>query len=200
MRRISALLITMALACNVASAVTPPEGGAGAGEIQFMHFEPGLMIWTLVIFVALLALLSRFAFRPIAQALVEREQRIRDSVETARKTREEAEEILAKYRAQLDEARAEARKILEEGRNQAEETRREITDKARQESQRILEAAQAEIEHLQAKSLEELRETVAHLSVRIASELVRARVDDKENRRLVDEFLDDLKTHDTATG
>jgi F-type H+-transporting ATPase subunit b len=174
---------------------------AGHGGAGVFHFDPGLQLWTLVTFVALLWLLWKFAFPPISRALEERETTIRGAVEEAEQRRREAEELQRDYKKRLDEAHDETRRILDEGRRLAETTRQEITDKARAESHEILERAKGEIDHMKLKGVEELRETVAHMSVEIASQVLRAEIDEDAHRKLVDDLVAELKDrHGTRTG
>src|SRR6185312_10313619 len=80
----------------------------------------GLMIWTLVVFVVTMLLLRRYAFPAISQALGKRQKAIEDSIDTAERTRTEADKLLAEYRERLKEARAQADEIVHRARHAAE--------------------------------------------------------------------------------
>ena len=168
------------------------EAARERGEGVF-RFDPGLQVWTLLSFATMLLLLWKFAFPPLVRALEERERAIRDSVDAARRRQEEAEALLQSYKDRLDKAQEEAHRILEEGRRLAEAARQEIAGKAQEESRRILERAEIEIGRMKEKGIEELRETVGHLSVEIAARVLHAEIDESAHRKLVDGLLSELK-------
>src|SRR6185312_12765882 len=85
----------------------------------------GLMIWTLVVFVVTMLLLRRYAFPAISQALGKRQKAIEDSIDTAERTRTEADKLLAEYRERLKEARAQADEIVQRA---LSDIRREVAD------------------------------------------------------------------------
>ena len=80
----------------------------------------GLMIWTLFVFLFTMYVLSKVAFPRIQEALDNRANAIRDSIEQAEKTRQEADQILEEYRARLREARQQADDIVARARKAAE--------------------------------------------------------------------------------
>src|SRR5688500_18796189 len=92
------------------------EHGGGAAEESGGSFlvEPGvgLMVWTLAVFLASMALLAKLAFPRIGEALDKRQRAIEDSIDTAQRTKEEAEKLLAEYRERLKEARVQAEEIV----------------------------------------------------------------------------------------
>src|SRR5882672_5564954 len=80
----------------------------------------GLMVWTLLVFGLTMVLLSRLAFPLISQALERRKRNIEESIDTAERTRTEADELLAEYRERLKEARAQAEEIVQRARQAAD--------------------------------------------------------------------------------
>jgi len=191
-RFICALLATSALA-HCATCVLAAEDGAapGAGN-ELPPTDWGLQIWTLVCFVVLLVLLAKFAFRPIAEALDRRGNTIKKSIEEAEKQRTEAKKLMDDYQKQLAEARAEANKIIEEARGLGENVRKEVVEKATAEASSLVQRAQEEIQHQKEKGVQELKDTVASLSVTIASKVMEKELNEATHRQLVENLINDL--------
>lgn len=165
------------------------EGGGGGG---LFTINPGLIIWTWVIFVLLLIVLRKWAWGPILGALEARERRIQDALDRAARDREKAGQLLQEQRRLLDESRDQAQQILAEGRKAAERLRAEMLDDARSEKDHIVARARDEILYERDQALEALRREAVDLSISAAGRLLHRNLDSKENRRLVDEYLDSL--------
>jgi F-type H+-transporting ATPase subunit b len=149
----------------------------------------GLMVWTLVIFVVLLAVLAKFAFGPITAAVEAREQALEDAINAAKRDREEAALLLAEHRAALDASRAEGQKLIAEARAAAERVRAELVEQAHAEQTRMLERARAEIESERAKAIAELRREAVELAIMGAGKVIGQNLDRDANRKLVESFL-----------
>src|SRR4051812_32455497 len=104
----------------------------------------GLMVWTLVIFVLLWVILSKFAFKPITKAVEDRERSLQDAIDTAQRDREQAAKLLTDHRAQIEAARDEAQRIIAEGRGIGEQLRVKMLEETRTEQQDLLERARRE--------------------------------------------------------
>lgn len=160
-----------------------------------MIFSPdaGLFIWTLLTFGALVALLARFAFPPLRKALEAREAAIRRSLEKAEQAAREADLSLARSEENLAQGRNEARRIIAEGRRIVEDMKREARETAKQESDRMVVRARGEIERETQKSLDDLKTTVANLSVRVARQVIKEQIDEERHEVLVEDFVERLK-------
>lgn len=167
------------------------EHGAGGGSPLF-SVNPGLVFWTALLFLLLLFVLSRTAWKPLLRVLEERERRIRETIEAAQQQREEAEKILAEHRRMLGEAQGEAQEILAQGRKAAERLKEELLEEGRREQEQILARARDEIVRERERALEALRREAVDLSLAAAERLLRKEVDSAENRRLVEEFLSQM--------
>jgi F-type H+-transporting ATPase subunit b len=152
----------------------------------------GNAIWTLVIFVCVLFVLGKFAWRPILGALQQREEFIQQSLAEAKRDREEAEARLREHAAQLDQAREEASAIVEEGRRDAEVARRRIHGEARAEADAIIARARREIGAARDTAVRELYDSVAEVATDVAARIIRQRLSPEEHRRLVDESIEEL--------
>ena len=152
-----------------------------------------LTVWTILTFAGLLLVLARYAFKPLRRILDEREDRIRESLAKAEKVREEADALLKKNEEQLDQARSETRRIISEGHKIVAEMRRESQQAAKKDADHIVTEARAEIERELKRGMEELKDTVADLSLRIARQVIKENLDEKRHQDVVEDFLRRLK-------
>jgi F-type H+-transporting ATPase subunit b len=183
---LSCVVITGAVAWAEEAAPPPGEGS------QIPPTDWGLQLWTLVAFVVLLVLLTKFAFKPIAQALDRRGETIKKSIEDAEKQRAEAKKLMEDYQKQVADARNEAGKIIEEARQLGERVRKEVVEKANSEASAVAQRAQEEIQRQKEKGIQEMKDTVAALSVQIASKVIEKEVNEATHRQLVENLIKDL--------
>jgi len=163
------------------------EGGGGLFDINV-----GLSLWTVVIFLSVLAVLWRFAFGPILAAVNAREEGINKALEEARARQVEAEALLEEHKKQLTDARRQAQEILAEGREAAGRLQKDMEGKARDEAEAILTRAKAEIEREKDAAVDVLRKEAVDLALAAASKLLHEKLDGEQDRRLVMEFVDGL--------
>jgi len=183
----------------VALPVTPvallaQEHGAEGGGGGLFDINVGLSIWTIVIFLTVLAVLWRFAFGPILAAVNAREETINKALEEARMRQAEAERLLQEHKEQLADARRQAQEILAEGRDAADRLRKDLEGKAREESETILVRARAEIEREKDAAVDVLRRETVDLALAAASKLLHEKLDGEQDRKLVMDFVDGLST------
>jgi F-type H+-transporting ATPase subunit b len=152
----------------------------------------GLMIWTLLVFGISMLLLAKFAFPPIRAALDRRQKAIEDSIDTAERTRQEADQILSEYRERLKEAREQAEDIVSRARRTAEDQEREAVETARRRGEELLEQTRHDIEAETRRAIGEIRQEVANLTVLAAEKVTRKTLSEADQRRLVDEALAEL--------
>lgn len=153
---------------------------------------PGLMIWTLLAFVAAMVILKKFAWPKISEILDERQQLINDAISSAEVTRAESEKVLAEYRQRLAEARTQADEILTRARKAAEATEAEALSEGQEKRQEMVEAARRDIEAETRRSLEEIRKEVANLTVLATERITRKTLDEKAQKELVEEALKEI--------
>lgn len=165
---------------------------AADGDENIFAGDLGNMIWTLVVFVAVLVVLGKFAWGPLLGALQERERFIHDSLSKAKNDREAAEARLKEYTDKLDEARAEATAIVEEGRRDAEVVKQRIEDQARAEAGKMVDRAKREIEIAKQTAIKELYTTSAHLATDMAARVVKKELGPQDHEQLISEALADL--------
>ena len=165
--------------------------GAGRGPFSI---NPGLMIWTLVIFGLLLLILAKTAWPAILKAVEEREQRIQDQLDAAAKANAEAQRLLADYHSQLAAAKAEAQDIVAQGRTAGDKLRDEIVAKGRTEQEELLARARREIAIERDKAVAELRREAVELSIAAATKVIERNLDTEADRKLVQDYLAGLHT------
>jgi F-type H+-transporting ATPase subunit b len=157
-----------------------------------IQIVPGLMIWTLVAFAFTLWVLKRYAFGPIQKLIDDRRERIRLSVEEADHAREEARSLLEEHRALLGQARGDAESILAEARKLADAQRQQMREETEVDRQRRLEETTRQIDQATQQALADLKRSVADLSVQAAEKITRKTLTAADQRRLIDEALDEI--------
>lgn len=165
-----------------------------AHKVDLLAPNYGLMVWTLVIFLILLGVLSKFAFRPIIAAVEAREQALEDAINSAKRDREEAALLLAQHRAALDASRGEGQKLIADARAAAERVRAELVEQAHAEQAKMLERARAEIDAERATAIAELRKEAVDLAIMGAGKVIGQNLDREANRKLVESFLASVST------
>jgi F-type H+-transporting ATPase subunit b len=152
----------------------------------------GLMLWTLIAFGSTLFLLNKLAFPRIAAALDRRRKAIEDSIDTAERAKQEADELLDEYRARLREAREQAEDIVVRARRAAESLQDETKAEGRKQREEMLAAAKRDIEAETRRSLDEIRREVAHLTVVATEKVTRKSLSEEDHRRLIEEALQEV--------
>lgn len=158
-------------------------------KVNLLSPSGGLMFWTIIIFVLLLAVLSRFAFKPMLSAVEARERSLQEAIDAARRDREEAERVLAEQRAQLEKGRAEAQKLIADGRATAEKLRNDLIEQTRAQQQEMMERARRDIETEKNNAIAALRREAVDLAIAGAGKVIERNLDSEANRKLVESFL-----------
>ena len=175
----------------VASPLLAQEAQAPGGSL--MSLQSNLMFWTLLIFLVLFFLLSKFAFKPITAAVEAREQALEDALASAKRDRDAAAALLAEHQAQIAAARGEAQKLIAEARAVGEQLRNDMLEKSRAEQQAAVERAVQEIEREKERAVAELRREAVEMAIAGASRVIEENLDSDKNRKLVERFLSTIK-------
>ena len=154
-----------------------------------LSVNTGLSAWTIIIFLIVLAILSKFAFPKILGAVEAREKHLEELAVAAERDRAEAAALVEEHRRLVDETRGTVQEALGEARNTAEQMRSELMEQARREHAELLARGRAEVANERAGMLEQVRRDAAELAMRAAEKLVRRSLDADDNRRLVQEYL-----------
>jgi F-type H+-transporting ATPase subunit b len=155
--------------------------------------DPGLFIWTIATFLVLLALLAKFAWRPLLQALEARQSSIRKSLDDAQLAKQELERLNAESSQIIAKARVEADAIIAQSRSDGDRLREEIRQKARAEADNIVKSAERQIQLETTRALEQIRHEAVDLSVAIASKIIQRNLSKEDNQRLIDDALQQVQ-------
>jgi F-type H+-transporting ATPase subunit b len=187
----SSLLRSFALLAMSPVALLAQEG---EGTRPFMRPDTGLMVWTLIIFVLLMIVLSRYAFGPLTRAVEARERSLQEAIDAAKADRDAAAKLLAEHQAQIEAARGEAQKLIADGRGVAEKMRTDLLDQTRKEQQDMLERARRDIESEKDKAIAQLRREAVDLALAGAGKVIEQNLESQKNRQLVESYLASIGT------
>ena len=157
-------------------------------------FSFGLFFWQIIIFVLLLILLRKYAWKPILNAVNDREEGIKNALDSAEKAKLEMQNLQADNEKLLQEARSEREVMLKEAREIKAKMIADAKEEAKGEADKMVAQAQAAIESEKKSAIAELKQQVASLSLEIAEKVVKHELSNKDKQlKLVDEMLGDAK-------
>jgi len=156
---------------------------------SFLEPQAQVLLYTVIVFLAMLGILWKFAWGPLMKALEEREQRIARKIADAEKANQEALAKLAEYEAKIAHAKEEAAEIIAEGKRDVEKVRDEIVKQAQEESARTLERAKREIVMAKEAAVHELREQMVVLTAELATKVIQREVKADDHRRFIGEAI-----------
>ncbi|MGY8987941.1 MAG: F0F1 ATP synthase subunit B [Flavobacteriales bacterium] len=155
-----------------------------------ISFDPGLIIWTTIIFTLLLIVLKKFAWKPILNSVDERNKSIEEALKAADKAKEEMASLNADNERILQEARIERDTLLKEAREMKNNIINEAKEKASTEADKILISAKEQISNEKMKAIIELKNTVADLSINMATMVIKSELKNVDKQKqLVSEAL-----------
>lgn len=146
-------------------------------------------IWSAVNLILLFILLKIFLFKPIGKIMDERTRAIQDDIDSAKKSREEAEALKKEYADNISEAKETAQKIIMKAHEDAESEKSAILQKSQEEADQLITDANKTIENERKRVLAQAQTQIADLAIEAASKIIGENLDDDKNRRLVDKFL-----------
>jgi len=192
-KRVNAFAVWAVLLLSTAVPALAAETGDASVlnpvNVEGYNFRGDLALWTLVVFLVVLAILSKFAWRPIVEGLQKREDEITGQIAEAQRKNDEARQILAEYEKKLADAAAEVRGLIEQGRRDAETVGRQLLDKAREEAGIEHQRALQRIETATSVALKELAEKSATLAVELAGKIVGTQLRPADHSRLIDQAV-----------
>ena len=158
------------------------------------QFELGLFFWQILIFVGLIVLLKKFAWKPILDAVNDREEGIKNALLSAENARKEMQNLQADNQRILQEARLERDNMLKDAREMKEKMVEDAKTEAQAQGQKMIEQAKAAIESEKNAAMAELKSHVSTLSLSIAEKLLKEELSNKEAQtKLVEKMLGDVK-------
>jgi len=154
--------------------------------------NPGLIFWMLVVFLVLVFILSKYAWKPIIDGLNERENEIQGALDLAKKTKEEMAKLKSDNERLIVEANAARDRIIKEAKEAADRLVEAAKDKATAEGNRMIESARETIRSEQAAAVAQIKKEVATLSIDIAEKVLRRELNDKNaQEQLVADLVKD---------
>jgi F-type H+-transporting ATPase subunit b len=154
----------------------------------------GTIFWMIIVFGIVAFILKKFAWKPILNALYEREESIENALNAAEKARSEMAELKAGNELLLAEARKEKEAIMREAMNLKEGIIAEAKQKAADETQRSIEIARKQIQNEQAKAVNEMKKQMTEISFMIAEKVIRKEMaGNKQQQEMVNKLIDEIK-------
>jgi F-type H+-transporting ATPase subunit b len=159
-------------------------------SMQLVTPAIGLMFWTVVIFILLLVILKKFAWKPILKAVDDRNNSITEALSSAEKAKAEMEQLSANNEKILQEARIERDSIIKEARAIKENTISEAKNKASIEAEKIILSAKEQISNEKMKAMTELKNEIADISIQMAEKILKSELkDEKSQKKLIEQTL-----------
>jgi len=174
------------LSLLLAPALAAQEEHAASGPLTV---EGGLMFWTIIVFLVLLAVLKKFAWPAILGAVEAREKALEEQLAAAERDRTEAAALLAEHRKLVADAKAQSHGLVLEAKQLAEKERAVAMEKTKQEQEELLARARREITAERDRAVADLRREAVDLSLAAASKLVGQRLDGDADRKIVLDYL-----------
>ena len=159
-------------------------------SMQLVTPAIGLMFWTVVIFILLLILLKKFAWKPILKAVDDRNSSINEALSSAEKAKSEMEKLSADNDKILNEARIQRDSIIKEARDIKFKTIADAKNKASIEAEKIISSAKDQIKNEKMKAMTELKNEIADISIQMAEKIIKTELKDaKSQKKLIEEDL-----------
>jgi len=175
------------LLCAPGGALAEETGGG-------IYFgDAGQAIASLAVFVVLVLILGRWAWKPVVSQLQRREEAISSAIERSEKRETEAGEILKTYRARMDAAEGEAKQLLAQSRHEAASAREQLIVTTQEEARKFMLGAKEEIEHAKKAALRELQDTTAQLAMEMATKILREGLKAEDQTRLTLKSLEEIR-------
>lgn len=158
------------------------------------QFSLGLFVWMLVIFIGLILLLKKFAWKPILDAVNEREEGIKNALASAERAKLDMQNLTASNERLLAEARAERDTLLKEAREIKEKMINDAKSEAQAQGEKMIAQAKAAIESEKNAAMVVLKNQVSSLSIEIAEKVLKSELSNTEAQtKLVEKMLGDAK-------
>lgn len=150
------------------------------------------IVWAIINFLILVAILNKFLYKPVTKMLDERKNEVVSNLDKAEESKQEAQKLKDEYAEHLKNARSEAQEIITKANKLGEETKNEIVAQARAEAEKVSAKAQEEIRLEKTKALSELRDEVASLAVLAAGKIITKNIDIKDQEQMVQDFVKEV--------
>jgi len=154
-----------------------------------MDIDLNTLIWAIINFFVLLAILYKFLYKPVLKVLDGRKEEVANNLSHAEASKKEAEEMFAEYKRQLQEATLKATEIINNANKAAEEAKNQMMAQAREEAAAISERAQQEILREKEKAMKEVRDEIAGLAVLAAGKVLEKSITKDDHDKMINDFI-----------
>ncbi len=155
--------------------------------------EPGLVVWTVAVFLVVLAVLWLFAWKPIISQLDKRNHKVETDLNESRDLRERAEKLLEEMEARMAQTHQEASALVNDARIRAEKIKADMMKEASEEARKIKDNAQKEIENAKLKAIESIEGHVVDLTTDVLSRLFQGHFNEKDHRDIIQKEIQNIK-------
>lgn len=176
------------------------NGHAAASQPNILEMQAPLAIWTVAVFVILLLILGKFAWKPLLKALHDREEHIEHCLLEAERARNEAERLMGENRKNMASAAEQVRALLDEAKKTAEQTATTIVQKAQAEAESARDRAEREIVTARDQALTEIFSKTTDLAVSIAGRVLSRDLTEADQRRLLETAMSELPAMTNGQG
>ena len=152
--------------------------------------DPGLFVWTILSFLLLMFLISKFAWKPLLKMLNEREEKIRTAIEKAENAEKKLETLNEQGEKILSDARSESQKLLLSTKETAQNLKEEIEREAKQKATSIIDQARVQIQAEKNQVLSEIKNELSSFSIMIAEKLIKKNINKDDNMKLINESIE----------
>ncbi|MEO8209575.1 MAG: F0F1 ATP synthase subunit B [bacterium] len=168
---------------------------AGHDKPSLLSVNPGLIIWQIIIFVILLFILKKIAWKPLLTALHTREQGIKDAIEQAEQLKKDSEDLIDQNKKILADANAQSMKIINDSKEIANKLRDELMTKTQEDSRKLLEQAKVEITQEKESAMADLRNEVSELAIKAAEKIIKENLDEAKQKKIVNDFISQIPSN-----
>ena len=166
--------------------------------MALLKIDPGIIIWTWITFLLVLAILGASTWKIILKGLNARADKIQEDLEEAEKTRENAKKSLAAYREQIDNAKAEASSIIENARIEANRVRDKIINNAREEAETNKNKILSEIDRSKEEAVNSVRKQAVDIAIVMAETILKRNINREDNQALINEFINNANKEENV--
>ncbi|MEE3139422.1 MAG: F0F1 ATP synthase subunit B [Candidatus Neomarinimicrobiota bacterium] len=161
--------------------------------------DPGLFIWSIIIFLLVLLILKRYAWTPLLNFIDEREKEISDSLAMAESAKADLEQVREESEKILNEAKNQSKSIVSDGKQRADQSANKILNDAKQKSDEFVLDAKKKIDVEKKRAIKEIKEEVVDLSLDLASQVLQRNVKDEDNNKFVQSSLKEINTDEAKS-
>ncbi|HEY5536938.1 MAG TPA: F0F1 ATP synthase subunit B [Ignavibacteria bacterium] len=165
------------------------SGSEGHKEFGLLTVNPGLIIWTIIIFILVLLVLRKYAWKPLLKALNNREDTIKNALDNAERLNKEAKELMEQNKKNLDEATKQSMEIINEAKEMAKKEKDGIISKAGEEANKLIVRAKQDIENEKESAIEQMRDQISDLVIKAAGKIINENLDEPKQKKIIDDFL-----------